>query len=305
MGSATDEPPGDHRADRGADHWADRWADRWAEVADRVWTARHAYLDVTVSVVAGTRGLLVVDTHASLARGRDLLGRVRRLGAGDVLAVVYTHAHYDHVLGAAAFREAYDGLAVHAHETAAAELAGHLATVRDDLATDPLREEVLATPVVAPDRVFSSVSALDLGDRLVELAHLGRGHTGGDAVVRVPDADVLVAGDLVEQSGPPGYGPDCYPLEWPATLDLLLGLLGERTVVVPGHGDPVDRRFVQSQRDDVGAVAETIRALARSGVPAGAAPSAGTWPYPAERLADAVRRGYAQLPPEGRSLPLL
>ena len=43
-----------------------------------------------------------------------------------------------------------------------------------------------------PDR------ALDLGDRYVELVHTGRGHTAGDVVVRVPDADVLVAGDLLE-----------------------------------------------------------------------------------------------------------
>jgi glyoxylase-like metal-dependent hydrolase (beta-lactamase superfamily II) len=277
---------------------------RFAEVADRVWTARHAYLDVTVSVVAGAYGLVVVDTHASLARGRAVLGRVRELRAGAVVAVVYTHAHYDHVLGAAAFRQADPGVPVHAHETAASQLAGHLAAVRAELAGDPLRAEILATPPVEPDRVFSSVSAVDLGDRLVELAYLGRGHTGGDAVVRVPDADVLVAGDLVEQSGPPGFGPDCHPLDWPGTLDLLLGLLGEGTVVVPGHGDPVDRRFVQSQRDEVGTVAETIRTLAGSGVPAGEALAAASWPYPRERLADAVRRGYAQLPPRRRSLPL-
>ena len=46
------------------------------------------------------------------------------------------------------------------------------------------------------------------------LRHPGRGHTAGDLVVHVPDADVLVAGDLVEQSGPPAFE-DAYPLQWP------------------------------------------------------------------------------------------
>ena len=53
--------------------------------------------------------------------------------------------------------------------------------------------------------------ALDLGDRVVELIHPGRGHTAGDLVVRVPDADVMVAGDLVEESDPPFIGDDSLP----------------------------------------------------------------------------------------------
>jgi glyoxylase-like metal-dependent hydrolase (beta-lactamase superfamily II) len=284
---------------------------RFAEVADRVWVARHAYLDVTVTAIGGGRGLLVVDTHASRARGHEVRARLRRLGAGDVVAVVHTHAHFDHVLGTAAFREADPDLPVHAHEVAAAELPGHLAALRAELEADPptgpaapLRAEIAETPMVGPDRVFSSVAAVDLGDRLVELAHLGRGHTGGDAVVRVPDADVVIAGDLVEESGPPAYGSDSHPLDWPQTLDLLLGLLADRTVVVPGHGSPVDRAFVTAQREQVGTVAETIRALAAAGVPAADALTRGSWPYPAEGLRHAVLRGYAQLPPGGRSLPL-
>jgi glyoxylase-like metal-dependent hydrolase (beta-lactamase superfamily II) len=285
-------------------------AGAFEEVADRVWVARHDYLAVTVTAVGGSRGVVVVDTHASLARGRELRARVRRLSAEAVVAVVHTHAHFDHVLGTAAFREVNPRLPVYAHEGAAAELGVHLDSVRSELALGvgpavPLREEVEATPVVAPDQVFSSLAAVDLGDRLVEVAHLGRGHTGGDAVVRVPDADVVVAGDLVEQSGAPGYGPDCYPLEWPTTIDLLLGLLGERTVVVPGHGRPVDRTFVAAQREDVGAVADTVRELAAAGVPVGDALARGSWPYPADHLRDAVRRGYTGLPPVGRALPLV
>ena len=131
--------------------------------------------------------------------------------------------------------------------------------------------------------------------------HPGRGHTGGDLVVRVPDADVLLAGDLVEEStarnGVPGFGDDCYPMEWPLSLDIVLGLthLG-RPSSCPGHGAPVDRDFVEEQRNAIGIVAETIRDLAARGVPADQALEAGEWPYPREELAAAVRRGYEHLP---------
>ena len=90
--------------------------------------------------------------------------------------------------------------------------------------------------------------ALDLGDRRVEIAHLGRGHTEGDLVVVVPDADVLFAGDLLESAGPPSFGPDSVPDEWPATLDAVIGLMTATTVAVPGHGEPVGREFVFEQR---------------------------------------------------------
>ena len=51
-------------------------------------------------------------------------------------------------------------------------------------------------------------------------------------------------------------------------------------------------------------VAETIRGLAGSGVRVEEALGAAEWPYPAESLETAVRRGYAQLPPGQRRLPL-
>jgi hypothetical protein len=75
-------------------------------------------------------------------------------------------------------------------------------------------------------------------------------------------------------------------------------------VVVPGHGNPVDRDFVLGQRGSIGIVAETIRDLAGRGVRPDQMAEAAEWPYPVEELAGAFRRGFAQLPRSGRSLPL-
>ena len=196
---------------------------QFTEVADRVWVARLPEHDVNVSLVAGSSGLVVVDTYLA---GYPLLDLVRGVSPLPVLHAVNTHVHFDHVEGNGLFDS------VVAHENCRAG---------------------------GVTRTFSSALVLDLGDRQVELVHPGRGHTDGDLVVRVPDADVLLAGDLVEESGPPSVGEDAFPLEWPLTLDLVLGLLTPASVVVPGHGAPVNRDFVQQQAQDLATAAESVR----------------------------------------------
>jgi glyoxylase-like metal-dependent hydrolase (beta-lactamase superfamily II) len=280
----------------------------FVEVAERIWVARYPWFDVNVSVVGGERGLLVVDTHGSAAAAREVVDDVRRLGAGDVIGIVNTHWHFDHTFGNVTFRSAYGPIPIHAHENAATELEQWGARTKQryvDDPDDPHSADVIDTEIVLPDHTFSSARVLDLGDRAVELVYPGRGHTSGDLVVRVPDADALLAGDLVEESGPPYFNDDCWPMEWPLSLDIVLGLTGAASVVVPGHGAPVDREFVETQRNEIGIVAETIRDLAGRGVPVDQALEAGEWPYPRERLGDAVARGFEQLPRSQKRLPLV
>lgn len=286
----------------------------WSEVGNRCFARRYESFDVTVGVVAGTDGLLVIDTRGSLREAGELLSDLRSLSSAPVRWVVNTHWHFDHSFGNAAFAATFPGSEIYGHETVPGRLAAEQEQAKASLAqeSEQWRQDMAELVVVPPSRTFSTLAAIDLGDRGVELVHPGLGHTDGDVVVRVPDADVLFAGDLVEQSGPPAYGPDSFPLDWPYTLETLSGLLTPSTAVVPGHGAACDLEFVRQQHENVLGVAELIRKLYESGVPADEALSAGgdDWPIPAERLADAVKRGYAQLRDSGsepgpRTLPLL
>jgi glyoxylase-like metal-dependent hydrolase (beta-lactamase superfamily II) len=288
----------------------------WTELGDRCWVRRYPTWDLNVGVVAGRDGVLVIDSRATVRQAEELLAEVGQLTEGPIRWLINTHAHFDHTFGNSVFKAA--GATVHAHENAASRLAERGPELqqhyRDNPGPDPafpgigaeVLAEVAAAPLVAVDDTFAVARVIDLGDRRVELLHLGNGHTDGDAVVVVPDADVVFAGDLVEESAPPSYGDDSYPLEWPETVDRLAGMLSATAKVVPGHGAVVDETFVREQGGDLGTVANTISGLHHNGTSLDAALAhTDDWPYPAAHLQQAIRRGYEQLGGIRRTLPMI
>jgi glyoxylase-like metal-dependent hydrolase (beta-lactamase superfamily II) len=238
--------------------------DRWREVGPGVLVRRHRVLDLNVTLVLGDERALVVDTHLHDGHARALIRAVREV-TGLPWVVVDTHAHFDHSFGNATFAREQPGLEVWGHEGCRRDLE-RFGALQRRLAAQALREAgrpdeadaIEDVDILPPNRTFAADAELDLGGRTAVLHHPGRGHTGHDAVVDVPDAGVTVAGDLVEEGAPPSFG-DAYPLEWPRTLEALLPRLGP--VVVPGHGDVVDPAFVASQRDDLAVVADVARSL--------------------------------------------
>lgn len=281
------------------------------ELRPGCWGWRTSFVDLTLGVVAGRDGVVVVDTGPTEAHAGALADAIEAQGLGPVLAVVNTHVHWDHVLGNAVFAERWPEATLLAQENAAAATPAHLEEFRravaepgSPYADSPHRDGLLAARPHPASDTLSSARVLDLGDRLVEVIHPGPAHTDGDVVVHVPDAGLAFVGDLVEQSAPPSYGEDSFPLTWHTALDLVVNMLGEDAVVVPGHGDPVGREFVEEQRAAVGVVATTISDLAGRGVSPDDALGASTWPFPVEALEHAVRRGYAHLPRGARQLPL-
>lgn len=158
--------------------------------------------------------------------------------------------------------------------------------------------------MTAPTRLVACATTLDLGGREVQLLPLPPGHTDNDLVVHVPDAQTWTVGDVLEQPGPPMYGSDCFPLDWPDTLAVLLDQVGPGDVLVPGHGGPVDQQFGLAQLTQLGAVAARIRHRHAAGASVQQALSrqAG-WPFPVQALELAVTRGFAQLTPNRSDPP--
>ena len=258
----------------------------WREVGDRTFVRRHESFDLNVGLVVGDGACLIVDTRASHVQAADLVEAIRQV-TPHPWTVVNTHAHFDHYFGNAVFHPAPIWGHRRCAELVATDGERHRSAAIAEFGLAGELSEVVLTP---PDRVFTSSASVEVGGRLVELHHFGRGHTDHDVVVVVGDAGVVFAGDLVEQGAPPAFE-DAYPLDWPATVDALLAKV--TGPVVPGHGDVVDRAFVAGQREELATMARLARHRFAEGRPADAdLPEA---PFPPETARTALRRAYRQL----------
>ena len=87
---------------------------------------------------------------------------------------------------------------------------------------------------MGPNTTLSERMTLFRGDREIRLLFFGRGHTGGDVVVHLPQERVLITGDLLVPGLP--YMGDGYLGDWVETLEHLKSL--DFDWILPGHGDP-------------------------------------------------------------------
>jgi cyclase len=83
-----------------------------------------------------------------------------------------------------------------------------------------------------PTLLFDRNLTLDLGNREIQVKHLGRGHTPGDVFVYLPQEKVLITGDLLTYPVP--YMRMTYPHDWVEVLRTMSKM--DADFIVPGHG---------------------------------------------------------------------
>jgi glyoxylase-like metal-dependent hydrolase (beta-lactamase superfamily II) len=164
--------------------------------------------------VVDPAGVIVTDPISPEA-APVYLAEVRKITSAPIRYVVYSHHHYDHIAGAAPFKDA--GAIVVAHRNARAQL------------------ERLKNPrVVLPEQLVDNTRTLTVGRTRVDLLYMGRNHSDNSLVVSVPSrkviyaADWLPVGELIWRNIF-----DSYIDEWFEGIDRVLALDWDKLVV--GH----------------------------------------------------------------------
>jgi glyoxylase-like metal-dependent hydrolase (beta-lactamase superfamily II) len=209
----------------------------------------------SVCAVVGEHATLMLDAGASDAHARLFLDALAAEGVAPPIAVVLTHADWDHVFGAAevgapvlAQRLTDDRLAelaatdwsdeaLEARVAAGAKSPEHAANLKAEL---PAPRTVR---VARADTVFDDGLDLELGGVAVQVRHVGGDHAADSTVMYVPQDRLLFLGDALYEGTGGEAGGAARTLTVERALPLLDAVLAfDADLYVEGHTDTVISR---------------------------------------------------------------
>jgi len=232
----------------------------FTEIGDGLW-AFTAEGDPNSGVIIGDDSVMVIEAQATPRLARKVIDCIRGVTDKPISHLVLTHYHAVRVLGASA----YGAPQIIMSDTARAMVVERGQEDWDsEFARFPRlfqgHDEIPG--LTWPTTTFSDAMTVYLGRRRVDIMHLGRAHTAGDAVAWVPDAEVMFTGDIVEYRSA-CYCGDGHLREWGQTLDNIASF--DPQAIAPGRGDALIgpdmvEAAIESTRDFV---ESTYRAAAK------------------------------------------
>ena len=191
--------------------------------------------DPNSGVIIGDESVMVVEAQATPRLAQKVIDCIRGVTDKPISHVVLTHYHAVRVLGASAFG---------ASQVIMSEAARDMVAERgqEDWDSEFQRFPRLfqghegIPGLTWPTTTFNGKMTVWLGRRRVDIRQLGRAHTAGDAVVHVPDQNVMFTGDIVEAHSA-CYCGDGHFAEWGATLEAIRAF--DLDAIAPGRGDAV------------------------------------------------------------------
>jgi glyoxylase-like metal-dependent hydrolase (beta-lactamase superfamily II) len=190
--------------------------------------------DPNTGVIVGDDGVMIVDAQATPAMAQAVIERVRSVTDKPITHVLLSHYHAVRVLGASAYKDARMIIASQGTRQLIVERGAQ--DMASEIGRFPrlFQGQETIPGLTWPTVTFAGELSIWLGKREVRLSHPGRGHTAGDTIAWVPDAEVMFSGDLVECKSA-CYCGDAHFADWPKTLKALKAF--NPKALVPGRGD--------------------------------------------------------------------
>ena len=217
--------------------------------------------DPNTGVIIGDDSVMIVEAQATPRLARKVIDCVRSVTDKPISHVVLTHYHAVRVLGASA----YGAREIIMSDTAAAMVEER---GQEDWDSEFGRfprlfqghEEIPG--LTRPTTTFSDQMTVYLGKRRVDILKLGRAHTAGDAVIWVPDEEVMFTGDIVEYHSA-CYCGDGHFSDWAETLANIASF--EPKSIAPGRGDALvgEKMVAKALAATADFVESTYRPVAR------------------------------------------
>jgi glyoxylase-like metal-dependent hydrolase (beta-lactamase superfamily II) len=206
-------------------------------------------------IFAAPAGLIVVDTGRHSWQ-REAILALAHAQRKEIVAIVNTHWHLDHVSGNPDLRAAYPGLRVYASDAIDGAIENFFPSSAKDSAAylddpqipqetrDDIRGDLLAIrngAALRPDEVIPVSGTIALGGRPLRINLALDAATAGDVWLYDEESRVAVLGDLVTLPAP--FLDTACPEGWKVALQQVADTPFE--LAIPGHGDPMTRAQFQ------------------------------------------------------------
>lgn len=218
-----------------------------------------------------TDQVTVIDAGGSRAGGEALFAAIRARTDAPITAVILTHGHPDHSLGAAVFAEA--GAEVIGHVNLPAFVAARAETWARSIPAQIGAAPMIGAGLVLPDRVIAVPTDLPIGQgQVLRLTPEATAHTNNDMTAFHPASGILFTGDLVFHGLTPVL--DGSLTGWLAWLARDPGPEVARIVPGHGHGPFGWAEGTAPIRAYLTGLADQTRAAIAAGIPMGEATAA-------------------------------
>ncbi|MBW1892401.1 MAG: MBL fold metallo-hydrolase, partial [Deltaproteobacteria bacterium] len=213
-------------------------------------------------MIEGDDGLIIVDTMTTSAEAETVLAEFRKISSKPVAAIIYTHNHADHILGATTFAKEGKNVDVYAHDTTAYYIDRIVNVIRPIISIRGARmfgnnlnreaiENVGLGPyfgfkpgikleTLRPTITFKDTMETNIAGVKVELIH-APGETNDQIYVWLPEKRALLPGDNFYKAFPNLYTirGTCYRdvMQWAKSIDIIREKRPE--YLVPSHTRPI------------------------------------------------------------------
>lgn len=205
----------------------------WTVLADGIHVRQSRAYWMNSVVLLDSEHTILVDPGV-LPSELDDIARLVNQAEPEAITIVFTHGHWDHVLG----RPWWPNARVIAHDRAAAEMQADAAKIRAEAgALAAQHGEQWREPFTPPrvDDAFSGQRFLKL-DPWPMVLRDAPGHCDSQLTIHLPESNLLLAADMLSDIEIPilNTGPAVYR----RTLETLQPLVqgGAFDALVPGHG---------------------------------------------------------------------
>jgi len=222
-------------------------------------------------LIVGDEGAIVVDTMESARAAKAVKAEFDRITDKPIVAIIYTHNHYDHVMGAKVFADG-DRTEIYAHEKLMPAIERSQKVLRSAMTSRNVRQFGILLPPsmhhgsgIGPRLVLDGFGAhsqflpptITVGDGRTPLTIAGvqlelvhaPGETPDQLYVWLPRKHALLCGDNYYRAFPNLYAirgtPYRDPRHWADSLDLMIAEKAE--YLIPSHTSPLSGRGVVRQ----------------------------------------------------------